>query len=86
MQNKTHTFTLVHHTQQDLKEEDRNFQVSNVNSVSIALQAFSSDHKDRQVMGWPYLITQSEVDQVVDRLIAELEVIRKEARKLLPER
>lgn len=81
-----HNFSLIHHTANDLKGEERDSLVSNINSISISLQSFSYDHKQRQVLGWPYLITHHEVDDVVDHLVAELELIRKEAKKLLPER
>lgn len=83
---KTHTFSLLHHTAHDLMQVERDSLVANINSVSISLQSFSHDHKQRQILGWPYLISRREVDDVVDRLVAELEILRKEAKKLLPER
>lgn len=76
----THTFTLIHHTSSDMSQRSAQTQGSMQNTVSIGLQAWTYDYRERQILGHPYLYQAGDVDTVIDRLIVELEVIRKQAK------
>lgn len=80
----TKTFVLVRHTAQDMRAAKTHTQDSMTGTVSIALQSWGYDYQERQVLGGDgYISNVQQVDAVIDRLQANLEELRKEARGYL---
>ena len=78
------TFVLVRHTAQDMRAAKAYTQDSMTNTVSIALQSWGYDYQERQILGGDGYISHAlQVDAVIDRLQANLEELRKEAKQYL---